>query len=287
MVIRRRWWSVIAPLVVMLAMACSPAPGGADRSVPVRPLPTLFPTIAAPVTVIAERPAAGTWQSGGSGIELRHIEAGDPATGRTIPVVVVRIDPAQVRVRVGYDPAQPRLLRAWFLAEQPLLVVNAGFFTPSYESTALVVSDGVVSGTSYEGFGGMFSVAPDGAVTLRSLREQPYDPAEQAANAFQSFPMLINPGGAVAALEEDGQVARRTALAIDRSGRLLIIVCPTSAFSLRALADWLAGSDLEIDRAFNLDGGSSTGLLLRSGALEEQIDAFTPLPLVLLIDEKR
>jgi hypothetical protein len=124
-------------------------------------------------------------------------------------------------------------------------------------------------------------------VTLRSLREQPYDPAEQAANAFQSFPMLINPGGAVAALEEDGQVARRTALAIDRSGRLLIIVCPTSAFSLRALADWLAGSDLEIDRAFNLDGGSSTGLLLRSGALEEQIDAFTPLPLVLLIDEKR
>ncbi|HMO56885.1 MAG TPA: phosphodiester glycosidase family protein [Roseiflexaceae bacterium] len=224
------------------------------------------------------------WQRGNPGVELRQIDWLDPRSGRTTPIIVVRLAPEQLRFRVGYDPTQPRILRAWFLAEQPLLAVNAGFFTPSFESTALVVQDGVVSGTSYQGFGGMFSVDADGQIRLRSLRDEPYDSSEVVLQGFQSFPMLVMPGGVVAPIEEDGLTARRTVLAQDRVGHVLVIVSPTAQFSLRGMAEWLVQSDLEIDRALNLDGGSSTGLILSDGALQAEIDSFTPLPLVLLVD---
>jgi uncharacterized protein YigE (DUF2233 family) len=132
----------------------------------------------------------------------------------------------------------------------------------------------------------MLAVTPDGHVSLRALRDQPYDPGESLAQALQSFPMLIFPGGAPAAIEDDGQRARRTAVAMDRSGRLLFVVSPTSGFTLRGFADWLSHSDLDVERALNLDGGSSTGLYLEAGAVSEQIDSLGPLPMVLFVEPK-
>jgi uncharacterized protein YigE (DUF2233 family) len=202
------------------------------------------------------------------------------------PLVVVRIDPAQVRLRVAYAPDRPRALRGWFQERRPLAAINGSFFTKENQPTALLISDGNASGTSYEGFGGMLSVAPDGGVSLRALRDQPYDPAEPIEQALQSFPMLVFPGGQPAAIEDDGRRARRSVVAIDRAGRLLLLASPTSDFTLRGLAGWLAQSDLDVDRALNLDGGSSTGLYLSAGALHEEIDSFGPLPIVLLVEPK-
>jgi uncharacterized protein YigE (DUF2233 family) len=130
----------------------------------------------------------------------------------------------------------------------------------------------------------MLAVAPDGSVTLRSLHDQPYDTGEQLVQAMQSFPMLVFAGGLPAPIEEDGQRARRTAVAFDRAGQVLLIVSPTSGFTLRGFADWLSRSDLDIDRALNLDGGSSTSLFLKAGTLHEEIDSLGPLPLVLLVE---
>lgn len=250
-----------------------------------RPVPSLMPTPAlSPTPASAGAVADGECQSGAAGVELcqRSVRLGS-GTART-QVLIVRMDPAAVRLRVAYAPDEPLPLSAWFRQHKPLLALNGGFFDPHYHSTALLVSDGVAHGQSYAGFGGMLSVAPDGQIDLRPLRDQPYDPAETLQQALQSFPMLIFPGGQVAPIEEDGARARRTAVALDRSGRLLLIVCPTSSFTLRGLADWLAQSDLEIERALNLDGGASTGLFLAAGAASAQIDSFDRLPIVLLVE---
>jgi len=250
-------------------------------------VPTLFPTAArlptspAAPTVATPVPDTG-WVAGRPGLEVRHLRLVLAPDQPAATLVIVRIDPATIRLRVAYAPEQPRGLRSWFEQQRPLLAINGSFFNPEYRSTALLISDGAVSGDSYEGFGGMLAVAADGGITLRSLRDQPYNPTEPLAQALQSFPMLVFPGGASANIEDNGQQARRSVIAIDRAGRLLLIVGPTNDFTLRALAEWLSQSDLEIDRALNLDGGSSTGLFLKDGALEEAIDSFGPLPIVLL-----
>ena len=133
----------------------------------------------------------------------------------------------------------------------------------------------------------MLAVAPDGRVDLRALRDQSYDPGEPLDQALQSSPMLVFPGGEPAAIEEDGRRARRSVVALDRAGRLLLLASPTSDFTLRGLADWLSHSDLDVDRALNLDGGSSTGLYLSDGALQAEIDSFGPVPIVLLVEPKQ
>jgi len=273
-------------VLALLLVAC----GGrelAPQPQPTRPVATLFPTIAAaaPTPDATLAPDTG-WLAGSVGIAVRHMRVSAAPDQPSIPLVVVRIDPAAIRLRVGYTPAQPRGLRSWFAAEQPLLAVNGGFFTERYQSTALVISDGATSGSSYEGFGGMLAVAANGSIELRALRDHPYDPSEPLTQALQSFPMLIFPGGTLATINDDGQRARRTAVALDHAGHLLFIISPTSSFTLRSFASWLSQSDLDIDGALNLDGGSSTGLYLKAGALDEQIDSLGPLPQVLLVEPR-
>lgn len=282
----------ITHYALFLALLCCLAGcGGAagPRGIPTsgRPVPSLIPTAASPAPAAGAGPADGACQSGAAGVELCRRSVRVSPTGAPAQLLIVRMDPAAVRLRVAYAPDQPLPLSVWFRQRQPLLAINGGFFDPQYHSTALLVSDGVAHGQSYAGFGGMLSVAPDGRIDLRALRDQPYDPAETPLQALQSFPMLIFPGGQVAPLEEDGARARRSAVALDRSGRLLVIVCPTSSLTLRGLADWLAQSDLEIERALNLDGGASTGLFLAAGDASAQIDSFDRLPIVLLVEAAR
>jgi hypothetical protein len=191
---------------------------------------------------------------------------GEDSSDPPVPIYAVRLDPVTIRLRIRYAPDAPQPLRAWFVAHRPLVAVNGGFFTSENRATALIVSDGTVYGTSYAGFGGMLAVAPDGRVWIQALRDEPYDPNIPLDQAIQSFPMLIYPGGVVASINDNGQRARRTVVAVDRAGRVLLIVCPTSAFSLQELATWLASSDMEIDRALNLDGGSSSGIFVNAGA---------------------
>jgi uncharacterized protein YigE (DUF2233 family) len=257
---------------------------------PTRAIPTLFPTAAisvpTPVPPAAQPTPDSGWQAGRPGVELRQMQVSVTPSRAAVPLVIVRLESAQVRLRVAYAPDQPRGLRSWFEERRPLVAINGSFFTPENQATGLLISDGSASGQSYAGFGGMLAVAPDDGVSLRALSDQPYNPAEPLEQALQSFPMLVFPGGAPAAIEDDGRRARRSAVAIDRAGRLLLLVSPTSDFTLRGLADWLSQSDLDVDRALNLDGGSSTGLYLSDGTLQAAIDSFGPLPIVLLVEAK-
>jgi len=262
--------------------AAQPAPA-IDRP----PVPTLMATDVPATGARHADDADSGWQSPGPGVELRMLQVTRPQPLATAQLVIVRLDPSRVRFRIGYAPGHPQSLHSWFVQQHVVLAVNGGYFDAQYHSTALVISDGVASGTSYHGFGGMFAVAADGAVLLRSLRAQAYSPQEQLTQAMQSAPMLVMPGATVAAIHDDGQLARRTVIARDRSGRVLLIISPGIDFSLSALAAWLVSSDLAIDQALNLDGGSSTGLELQAGSLHEQIDPPGQLPLVLLVDARQ
>ena len=129
----------------------------------------------------------------------------------------------------------------------------------------------------------MLAVLPN-RVEVRWLQSTPYDPAESLLAAVQSFPVLVKPGGVLGYPEEDGSPSRRSVIAQDTSGRILIIVCPHGAFTLHQLALTLLESDLELQIALNLDGGTSTGLMATLSDYKIQIPGYAPIPAVITLN---
>lgn len=240
----------------------------------------LVPPTPAPVS---PSPLADTgWQAAGPGLALRRLHFFQEQ--KLVLMSIVRIDPHLFRFRIGYHPEKPTSLDVWANQAAAVAGINGGFFDKTNQATALVISGGGASGTSYEGRGGMFAVDAQGKVSLRSLADQPYAPEEDLQEALQSWPMLIKPGKVLAYTNnEDKELDRRSAVALDQAGQVLLIASWGSPFTLAGFAQWLSQSDLEIDAALNLDGGSSTGLYLQSGQQRDYIPAFVPLPLVLLV----
>ncbi len=236
--------------------------------------PIIAPDTAAPTTVDNQ------WQSLEPGLELREISYD------ITNVQVLRIDPAYFRLRVGYDVASPGRVSEWAAALKSVAVINGGYFDPQGRATALTIFDGVVNGTSYDGFGGMLAVDSADTWSLRSLREQPYDSNEVLNQALQSAPMLVVHGAAIEQPNDDGDKARRSVIALDRRGRLLIIVCSWPSFTLTELSQWLVKQDLAIDAALNLDGGSSTGLVVSSESRAFKLDSLVRVPQVLLVERR-
>jgi uncharacterized protein YigE (DUF2233 family) len=210
-----------------------------------------------------------------------RVETGEVAERLTI----VRLDPTVVRFHVHYDPTNPRPVSDWANLVQPLLVVNGGYFTPENETIGLLISDGRIWGASYGDYAGMFAVAPGGQVSVRWLRDWPYDPVEPLNEALQSFPVLVKPGGVMGfpVDADDGRPSRRTVVAQDNQGCILLIVAPRGYLSLHEMARFLAESDLDLDVALNLDGGYSTGLWLRADEQFVDINSLVPVPSVISV----
>lgn len=222
------------------------------------------------------------WNRVANGVEVRNEEWKD-AAGDDDTVTIVRFDTHKIKVSVGYQPGKPQSMNDWMQQEHSLAIINGGYFDQLFHATALVVSNGQVFGQSYAGFGGMLSVNSHGSLSLRSLHEQPYVPnSEQLEQATQSAPMLMLDGKRTQ-FSADASQTRRSVVAIDKQGRLLFIVSPNPIFSLDELADQLVSSDLSIETALNLDGGSSTGLYVHGDSTQVTIDSLANLPLVIIV----
>jgi uncharacterized protein YigE (DUF2233 family) len=150
------------------------------------------------------------------------------------------------------------------------------------------VSDGERWGTPLHDYAGMLAVTGAGDVSVRWLRQRPYDPQEPLTEAIQSFPVLVQPGGIVGfpADAGDDTPARRTVVAEDSEGNILLIVAPRGTLSLHELAVFLAKSDLSIDVALNLDGGGSTGMWLTATEGAVGIDSYTAVPSVIVVERR-
>ncbi len=235
-----------------------------------------------PVISSSNEPQLNVWNKVAPGVEVRYedwkIPGGDDDT-----VTIVRFDLHKIKLSVGYQPKQPLLMHEWMQQERAMAIINGGYFDQQDTATALVVSNGKSFGASYSGFGGMLSEDTHGNVSLRSLRQQPYDSSkEQLAQATQSSPMLMV-GGKRTQFTADASQTRRSVVAMDKQGRLLFIASPGQVFSLDQLADQLASSDLSIDVALNLDGGASTGLYVNGSNPHVEIDSIAKLPLVVIV----
>jgi hypothetical protein len=271
-------------LAVLLA-GCTAVPAPVTIRVTIAPRGSAQTAVGSPI------PDDTGWRALGQGLEARHWRV-TGVGGAADRLWLVRLDAdAQARLAVRYAPDEPRRVSAWWreLQDDALLVVNAGYFTEDYRATGLLVSDGVAHGVSFAGMGGMLAVRA-GRVELRWLREKPVAPDEAFDQAVQGWPMLLSAGGVPAYTEADTRVAPRTAVGLDRAGRLVFVISPAPVFTLHGLGAWLAGAGLELDQAFNLDGGQSTGLWLDPGLAGAfgagqvaQVDSAVEIPAVLVV----
>jgi uncharacterized protein YigE (DUF2233 family) len=260
-------------LLITSLLACSIVPDfGAQGD------PTASLTMPSP----QDKQELNTWQQAAPGIELRH-EHWKSLGDDEDTVTITRLDLKKVHLSVGYAPDKPLDMGVWMKQTGALAIINGGYFDKKDHPTGLLVADGQEAGSSYTGFGGMLAVNTDGATSLRSLKQQPYDSSsEHLQQATQSSPMLII-NGQRTQFQADSVSQRRSVIAIDKQGRMLLIASPGQSFTLDELADLLASSDLAIETALNLDGGSSTGLYVNGASQKIAIDSFSPLPIVIIV----
>jgi len=226
-----------------------------------------------------------TWYQAARGVEVRY-EDWKTTGGDDDTVSIVRFDLHAVSLSVGYQPDKPLLMSKWMQQEHAAAIINGGYFDVNDRATALVISNGRAYGSSYSGFGGMIAVNRGGNISLRSLSQQPYNTGEALTQVVQSSPTLVL-NGKRTQFSADASQSRRSIVAMDKQGRMLFISSPGDVFSLDQLADLLASSDLSINIALNLDGGSSTGLYVSgSGQSHVSIDSYVLLPLVVIVREK-
>lgn|SRR5574341_13150 len=268
------------------ALACNLPVG--DSTPPPTPRPTRTPLpqieltpIPTPVVIPTTPTLAPGWHTIRPGWEVRHMTLSQPGLDQPIQLAIIRLDPAMIEVRLHYDPRDLKTIDEWQEITGAPLLVNGGFFTPAYDPLGLLVVDGVLYGETFDERGGMLSVT-DGLVRVRALGPDPYILGEPLDQAVQGRPLLLRPGGSRAYFDLSPEVGRRTAVGMDRQGHLIFLAVDYGAVSLYVLRDWLATTgELDLDVAFNLDGGGSTALLLDAGDNSVTIYSWSPLPIVI------
>ena len=265
----------IARAAEATAEATAGAPAGAPR------------TQSASSTPAAPDAGSGqlVWHRAQSGIET--LLAQRTVNTKTEVVLLARVNPQNATVHVVYSPDAPKSARDWQEETKADLVINGGFFDDKNRVTGLLIASGQHFGTSYVGFGGMFSWRASGrrrGPALQWLRDQPSRADPSITQAVQGFPMLVVGGARISSISDNGQANRRSFVALDGEGRLIFGVTQLAQWTLNDLADFLdQASDLNIVSALNLDGGASSGLWLSGAQADISMNSFEPVPAVITL----
>lgn len=262
------------------------------------PVPTTEPSATPPATPTVfptATPGDPEWDDPAPGVERRDIRVTEPSTGQSVPVHMVRLDPNLIDLKVIHDPGVANTVQGWQAETGALVVVNGGFFDAQLTEQGLTLVNGEAYGTRRDytsdlGVGGLFAVK-DGQPEIVALGRTP-----QSASAYdydfatESYPMLLNSGGETAFNDETGHTARRTVVAMDEQGRVIFMLIREDAFSLYGLSRMLANlgetHDLPLDVALNLDGGTSSGMIVQAGVESMTWFSDTGLPIVITASRK-
>ena len=222
----------------------------------------LPPAIASPIATDTNDEADG-WETISDGLEWRIYV---PDSGELVQLYVIRIALEKFRFRALYREGDPLRINDWQAIEPDAdVIINANFFDPDNNVIGLLVSDGVVYGQASQNRGGIFAVQ-DGVASVRSNQTQPYQ-GEALEQAVQASPFLVENREQAYFQTASSQLSRRTIIAQDIDGNILIMATPLLGLSLFDLSAYLPTTDLNIVNALNLDGGGSTMMTVPSADL--------------------
>lgn len=193
-----------------------------------------------------------------AGVEHRRIVLTESETGERATLDLALFSTKSATLRVIDNPRGEDDLAAVMRRENCLAGVNGGYFDSDDKPVGLLISDGkVVAPLRKERLLSGVMVVSDGRVQL--LRVAEYFAKRKATAALQCGPFLVDRGRPVPSLNNT-RPARRTFIATGGFDRAAIGLC--SDVTLAELAKILAAPgiapDLKVQRALNLDGGSSS-----------------------------
>jgi uncharacterized protein YigE (DUF2233 family) len=243
-----------------------------------RPLGVLLSLIA--LLSAAPRAADVSWRGLGPGLEFRLMkgdDAGPRARKGPAAVAVLRADPARWRLDLFHQGETAaggigRDAAAWQQLTGATVILNASQYYPDLKPMGLFYKEGRNLGTHLlPRWKGVLAGEPRSGqalpqVAILDLEHEPFRLEQTPWRvALQSFMLLDRNGGKRVRRSE--WHASRSAAAIDRQGRLLLLHTE-GAWTLWELADWLSRSDLDVREALSMDGGFEAQMCVRSGAFE-------------------
>lgn len=196
-------------------------------------------------------------EPGRAGIEHRHIVVENTAAGQRADLDLAVFAGKSCTLRVIDNP-NGQTLAAMMKRENCASAVNGGYFDPNFEPIGLrIVNEQMIAPLRRARLiTGVLMASPRG---IQIVRSREFSRPQKIAAAIQCGPFLVDASQRVRGLN-NSQRARRTFAATATRERALLGFC--SEVSLADLGAILAttpiAADSKIDRALNLDGGSSS-----------------------------
>lgn len=197
-------------------------------------------------------------EPGRDGVAHRHVVLENPVGSERVTVDLAIFSTKSCTLRVLQNEGGAESLGEMMRHEKCLAGVNGGYFDENFAPLGLRIANGQMIAPLQRArlITGVLVASPRGVQIVRS-RE--FSRRLGVSAAIQCGPFLVDRGQAISGLN-DSRLARRTFTATTSSSRALVGVC--SEVSLAELAKMLAttslAEDLKIERALNLDGGSSS-----------------------------
>ncbi|HSH39237.1 MAG TPA: phosphodiester glycosidase family protein [Chthoniobacterales bacterium] len=209
----------------------------------------------------AEWTVVSSGQQGAGRAGVVHLEATttDSESGARATLHLAVFSPKSATLRVIDDAEARPTLAETMQRENAVAGVNGGYFEPDYAPLGLLISDGrtVAPLRKARLLSGILSAA-GGRVYIQRVAE--YSAKAKPTAARQCGPFLVDRGVPVPGLNAT-RAARRTFVATAGADRATIGY--SSHLTLAQIADVLATPGLipgaKVERALNLDGGSSSG----------------------------
>ena len=189
-----------------------------------------------------------------AGVEHRHLVLNDADSTEEATLDLASFATKSATLRVIDNPKGEDNLAAATRRIRALAGVNGGYFDPQNEPVGLLIGDGKLIAPLRKAklLSGVLVVSK---TRVELLRSGEYSSRKNTIAALQCGPFLVDGGTAVAGLN-DTRPARRTFVLTNGPDRGAIGYC--SAVTLAQLGAILATPELKVQRALNLDGGSSS-----------------------------
>lgn len=191
------------------------------------------------------------------GLEHRYVVVEDSSSGDRASLELAIFSTKSCRLRVVDQPSEPRsdledvMARGNFLA-----AVNGGYFDPDYRPIGLLIIDGKMVAPLQRArlLSGVLSST---GKKVQISRVSEFSLIQKPDAAVECGPMIVDLGKAVRGLEST-KSARRTFAAVGGDKAALGFCSDVTLADLSNILAIIAIPDFKIQRALNLDGGSSS-----------------------------